>query len=233
MKTEICGITAEYVVKNVKNIRITIKSNGEVVLTTPKHVKREYAERFFMSKIEFITKHKREIDRQLNEKDLLLKNSQMFFWGKKISVKRVECDDDSVKRNENEIVVYYKKQTETNRLIENFLKKELNGYLNGYFSKWQQITGLYAKKISVTKTISKWGSCTTNTGKIRMSLYLVNLPVFCTEYVVLHELLHLKYPNHGENFHKALFYYMPAWKNIRRFMRNEGLTMRFLPLDNK
>ena len=55
-----------------------------------------------------------------------------------------------------------------------------------------------------------------------MSLYLANLPEFCAEYVTLHELLHIKYPDHGAKFHAALDHYMPNWKQISRFMNSNG-----------
>ena len=45
---------------------------------------------------------------------------------------------------------------------------------------------------------TKWGTCNTSTRKIWLNLQLAKKPIECLEYVILHELAHLKVKNHGE-----------------------------------
>ena len=57
---------------------------------------------------------------------------------------------------------------------------------------------------------SQWGSCSTR-GLVSLNTHLVRTPVRLIEYVVLHELCHLKHPNHSRRFHALVSQYMPDW----------------------
>jgi predicted metal-dependent hydrolase len=50
----------------------------------------------------------------------------------------------------------------------------------------------------------RWGSCTTSDGTIRISLRLNGTPAYVIHCVLLHELIHLRVPGHGADFHSYL-----------------------------
>jgi hypothetical protein len=58
---------------------------------------------------------------------------------------------------------------------------------------------------------SQWGSCSSR-GLVSLNTHLVRTPIRLIEYVVLHELCHLKHPNHSRRFHSLVSQYMPDWK---------------------
>ena len=60
--------------------------------------------------------------------------------------------------------------------------------------------------------VRRWGSCT-RSGTILLNLALVKAPVTCIDYVVMHELCHLKEPNHGPGFFRLLSRFMPDWES--------------------
>ena len=62
---------------------------------------------------------------------------------------------------------------------------------------------------------TRWGSCTSK-GKITINSSLINLDERIIEYVVVHELCHLRHHNHGKEFYKLLGELMPDYKAIRR-----------------
>ena len=68
---------------------------------------------------------------------------------------------------------------------------------------------------------TRWGTCNTSTGKIWLNLQLAKKPTECLEYVVLHELAHLKVPNHGKAFEAVLDRYMPDWRSVRTRLNKE------------
>lgn len=57
----------------------------------------------------------------------------------------------------------------------------------------------------------RWGSCSAK-GTITINYELIKTPLSCIEYVVLHELCHLKYSHHGKPFYSLLTAFMPDWK---------------------
>jgi predicted metal-dependent hydrolase len=61
------------------------------------------------------------------------------------------------------------------------------------------------------RTMSKrWGSCTPN-GKIFFNPLLVSAPKDCIDYVMIHELCHLRFPNHSPSFYRFLASILPDW----------------------
>ena len=65
---------------------------------------------------------------------------------------------------------------------------------------------------------SRWGSCNTRTKKINLNLQLVRYPLQCLEYVILHELAHLRVHGHGADFKAILDRFMPDWKTRRKLL---------------
>ena len=63
--------------------------------------------------------------------------------------------------------------------------------------------GLTPRKVSIHRTTSRWGSCSTM-GNIHLSLYLMLLPSHLQDFIIHHELTHLQEMNHGPRFHALL-----------------------------
>ncbi len=61
----------------------------------------------------------------------------------------------------------------------------------------------------------RWGSCT-RSGAIALNPALVRVPVHCIDYVLLHELCHLRYHDHGDAFDRLLSRVIPDWRKIKR-----------------
>lgn len=74
----------------------------------------------------------------------------------------------------------------------------------------------------VRRMTKRWGSCTAR-GKILLNLELVKMPVACIDYVITHELCHLKAPHHGKEFYELLMHSLPGWEARKK--RLESLAL--------
>ena len=63
--------------------------------------------------------------------------------------------------------------------------------------------GFAYNKVAIKHNASNWGSCSTK-GNINLNLNVVRLPKVLQDYVLLHELCHLRHPDHGHGFHLLL-----------------------------
>lgn len=61
----------------------------------------------------------------------------------------------------------------------------------------------------------QWGSCSP-AGRITLNPMLVKAPRECIDYVMLHELIHLRHHNHGWQFYRTLDRHMPGWQALKR-----------------
>lgn len=65
---------------------------------------------------------------------------------------------------------------------------------------------------------SRWGSCLPEKGVITLNKRLIEAPRNCVEYVIIHELCHLVYPEHSARFYRFLSMFLPDWQNRKRVL---------------
>ena len=61
----------------------------------------------------------------------------------------------------------------------------------------------HSGRVAIKNNVSNWGSCSSK-GNINLNMRLILLPEHLQDYVILHELCHLRYPDHGPAFHALL-----------------------------
>lgn len=67
----------------------------------------------------------------------------------------------------------------------------------------------------------RWGSCSFK-GVITLSTELIKLPDIYIEYVIIHELCHLKHHNHGAKYYELLSELFPEWKSVRKELKKHA-----------
>jgi predicted metal-dependent hydrolase len=87
-----------------------------------------------------------------------------------------------------------------------------------FLDKYSALLWIAYHKLSVRKLKSKWGSCT-HINNISLNLNLVHLDKKFLEYVVVHEISHLKEKNHSSRFWDLVNKFYPDYKEIRRELK--------------
>lgn len=82
-----------------------------------------------------------------------------------------------------------------------------------------KVMGVNPSAISFKPMISRWGMCNVKERSICFSTYLLLLPDWCLEHVVVHELCHLLEPSHNLRFHALMDQFYPKWKEARKETR--------------
>jgi len=85
--------------------------------------------------------------------------------------------------------------------------------------KTRKMVGLAPEEYRIKKTKSVWGRCST-TRKITINQNLMMYSRKAIEYVVLHEITHLKHMNHSKEFWNMVECYMPNYKEIRKQLKD-------------
>lgn len=81
--------------------------------------------------------------------------------------------------------------------------------------------GLKFTRVSIRHQRSRWGSCA-RSGAIALNFRLVQMPPEVCDYVLIHELMHLKQQNHGRRFWALVERAFPGYKEAERWLRREG-----------
>ena len=81
--------------------------------------------------------------------------------------------------------------------------------------RWSAIIGRSPTQVTLRLMTTRWGSCTPRTGRIRLNLILGLMEPRFLEYVLVHEMTHLRAANHGPEFTRLMDDYLPQWRAIR------------------
>jgi len=75
--------------------------------------------------------------------------------------------------------------------------------------------------VTVRDQRSRWGSCSAR-GSISLNWRLIRMPDYVSDYVILHELMHRRQPNHSSKFWNEVGQVCPEWRDAERWLRKNG-----------
>lgn len=103
--------------------------------------------------------------------------------------------------------------------IDVFYKKEIENYIPFLVDKYSKLMNLYPTSIKYRKNKRTWGSCNYKNG-LNFNILLMKFPIEIMEYVVIHELAHIKHKNHSRKFWDLVEDYCPDYKQRERLFKN-------------
>ncbi len=109
--------------------------------------------------------------------------------------------------------------------LDAWYRKQATRYFHRELAKARRRLAAYQlpdPKLRILRMPKRWGSCTPK-GDILLNPELVKTPGMCVEYVILHELCHLRHPNHSPAFFRMLDAILPDWKERKN--RLEGIEI--------
>ena len=104
-------------------------------------------------------------------------------------------------------------------LLKRLYKETLQEALPASLAKWEAKLGVKAAQITFREMRSRWGSCQTRTKRLSFNTNLAKYDLKYFDSVVLHELVHLRVPNHGPDFYRLMDQNLPEWQLLRREMK--------------
>lgn len=102
----------------------------------------------------------------------------------------------------------------TERQIDDAIER-MNTLIAPIIDRYSKLMGVSPSGYYYKANISRWGQCNVNDRSICFSIYLLLLPDWCVEHVVVHELCHLLEPSHNARFHALMDHYFPRWCEAR------------------
>ena len=102
------------------------------------------------------------------------------------------------------------------------LRRQAKAYLPGRLNYLANLYGFQYNTLRIKHNSSNWGSCSSK-GNINLNLNLMRVPQDLQDYVMLHELCHLKYLNHSPQFHALLESVCPDHRQKQRQLKEYKL----------
>lgn len=219
--------------KSVKNVNLRIRPDGSVVVSANRRVPISFIEGFIEQKQNYILSALAKYDdirheeKQKHMQDIPKKyvsGETYRLLGRSIELKVAEAAQEAV-YTDGVFIFLQVKDKDNFRRKEIVMTKWLKEYRIEVFRKLideryalLEKYGVPYPELKVRRMTSCWGVCRPKTGVVTLNSRLIEAPVPCIEYVVLHEMAHFLYPNHSKQFWNFVTAMMPDWKERKKIL---------------
>lgn len=106
-------------------------------------------------------------------------------------------------------------------LLEKWFRKEASLILKEKAQEFARLLSVIFKEIHIKDQRSRWGSCSSK-GNLNFNWRIVMAPEPVCDYVVIHELCHLKHMDHSESFWQLVETVCPEYKQYKKWLKENG-----------
>lgn len=223
------GIPIEVQKKNIKNLHLSVKPPyGTVVISAPITMNDKAIEMFARTKLGWIKKQIASYEAQpRTDRRQYVSGETLYIWGKQYFLKFVENRSKNTFEICGNNIILSMRSESTVRQRESYVREQyrilLQQEIKRLLPKWEETTGLFCESWQTKYMITKWGACSADKKKLWVNLQLAQKPLECLNYVILHELIHLKERSHNKIFCAYMDMYMPEWRELRKSLNDSKL----------
>ena len=214
-------IKVEITRKKIKNIILKVTPDGRVLISAPQRVPESYLKEFVKTKEEWIVKKLEEAKNRKKKEINYESGEEIIYLGKKYYLEIITSHNEKVTIQDEKIYIYCLENStveDRERIFKNWVKIELGVLLKDLTYKVGKMIGYLPNEIRIRDMKTRWGSCISARKVITYNLQLAFQPLPLIEYVVLHELAHIPYPNHQKEFWNFVEKFIPDWKERRKLL---------------
>lgn len=225
--------TVTVIRKPIKHLYLRVYKDNRIVVSAPKHLSEQAVNDFIAEKSAWITQKQRQYqDNALTNTENHQTSTRtaagwqidktglpisMTLWGKTYTVSLESSTSNRLCLNTetaNAVLQLTPKSTPIQRekvLIE-YYRRQLMPIVQNFVTHYQKLIGVSVSEIRSKQMKTKWGTCNTRDKRLWFNVQLARYAVSCTEYVVVHEMVHLHERYHNQRFYRLVAQAMPDWQ---------------------
>lgn len=216
----------KFVQSKRRTIALIVERDGSLTVRAPKHTTIPEVESFIQQKAAWIIRTRERL-KSITEipKKQFSDGEKYLFLGNEYELKLVKPQRPALKFNHG----FYLGRTSQKRgkgVFERWYKEQALSILSERVKSHAEQHGFSPKRVRITSAKTRWGSCSPD-GTLNFTWRLVMAPLEVIDYVVLHELVHLRAKNHSRKFWKAVEAVCPQYRIHRKWLRENGVSLGF------
>lgn len=198
-----------------KKISIQINNMGEVILKKPKNYNGKLLQEFVESKKDWIIEHKTKILTEIEKNSSIINYTEIFILGEKKEL-ILNATENKIEGNK----VYAK----TNRSLITLLKKETLNFMKSRLVELKKRVGVEPRGFDVENTKRRWGVCSSK-HIIKINLRAIMVSKECFDYILIHELSHIKEFNHSKKFWNIVKKNCPKYTLYKKELKQKAFLL--------
>lgn len=192
------GLRIELTYKTMKNLRMTVPDGSDVVrISAPHHTPLSAVEEFIAIHRAWIDQRQARSPRSDVLERAVIRNGQIRILG-----------------NWTPLAALGVTGLESPTRLDEVLRDVLAPEVERLSRRYRPLLGVSPAGLRYRRMKSRWGSCSQKTRIITLNIALAQAPARAIEYVLVHELVHLRVPNHGPHFRALMDQTLPNWKAL-------------------
>ncbi len=224
----------EYTVRRSRRRRrtmeITVDPRGAVRVAAPNHVSSADIAAFVQARASWIERQRKAIRARPSVPQRLVNGEGVLFLGREyaLGIRQGANRRADVRLDGRALAISLPQSHDTSAApaavvsaLEAWYRLEAERLISNRMLHYQQRVGVEPKALRMSNARTRWGSCGSG-GTIRISWRLIMAPLSLIDYVIVHELSHLRHANHGPRFWRLMETILPNYKSLRGCLRREG-----------
>lgn len=227
----------EKVSARARRIRITVDKD-KIIVTIPKGANIEEVRKFVQSKQEWIFKHIQQYVTSEQENPEKPQKSYVAgekfpFMGREVMLRTITYNDKytTIKLDANTMWVYIpdsiSKEVWPQVVKEAIIycyKNQAKKIFKQKLDHYAKLMGVKYNEMRVKEQKTRWGSCSSK-ANINLNWKAIMAPSQVIDYLVIHELAHLKYLNHSKDFWHLVKSFMPDYKSWEKWLKDNSINL--------
>jgi predicted metal-dependent hydrolase len=220
---EVADLKVEVERKWIRNIYLRVlPTDARIRISAPMLMSERAIRQFVLAKEAWIRQRLRRVgERRAPAPREYLSGELHYYMGQGYRLQVVHGNGPArVERADGDQIILYIREGATKEQREvamrEWYRAEMKALIAVLVARWEAVIGVKARRISIKRMRTIWGSCNHRTHDINFNLELMKKPLHCIEYVVVHELLHIIVRLHNDEFKALLTRYLPNWRETKR-----------------
>lgn len=218
----VSGIRVEIVRKAIKNLHVGVyPPHGRVRVAAPLRLNDEAVRLAVVSRLGWIRRQQaRFIEQERQSVREMVSGESHYFLGRRYRLLVNETSGLTVIRVRNNttlelLIQPNKTRKEREAALNKWYRKWLREQIPALIAKWGPKVGVSVSKWGIKRMKTRWGTCNSEVRRIWLNLELAKKPPSCLEYILVHELVHIRERQHNERFIELMNSVMPRWRTYR------------------
>jgi predicted metal-dependent hydrolase len=208
-----------------RTVSLEIDQSGKLIVRAPLHASQAEIEALVEGKQNWIlNKQRQAIARRLESpQKQFLPGEKFLFLGKEYPIKVVQHQAEPLVLN-GAFLLVAKRREKARAVFESWYRQQAAQVIKPRTCDLAQQNGFQYQIIRINGAKTRWGSCGPK-GSLNFAWRLVMAPPEIIDYVIIHELVHLRVRNHSKSYWEAVNQIMPDFKRRRTWLQKYGYQL--------